>query len=191
MRTSPDPAGAVPIKLTELQFTLGEAATLADLSHRSVRNWQHRNAIRIGHKHFLGRWQFSVLDVLKLAVMHDLCVRLSFNPTVAAKVAEFVAELAMASTERDAAGKLIEGADGFRPNRNVIVGFGEDGAPFMVAADIRIPGNYYPPAHGDAGAAPLRRGHVVIPVTSLLHDVLLRTEGLTRANEKAEALTYD
>jgi hypothetical protein len=178
--------GAVPIHLAERQFTLGEAATLSRVPHRSIRNWMARDVIVLGERHFLGRWMFSVLDVLKLAVMHDLCVKMTFSPTIAAKLAEAVAQVAWDSSKRDASGALLAGADNFRPNVNVILNYDEDGQPFVITADIKDPGKYYPMLRGDAATASLRRAHVVIPATAMLFDVLARTEDVTRSNVKAE-----
>jgi hypothetical protein len=183
--------GAMPIHLAERQFTLGEAATLSRVPHRSIRNWMARDVIVLGERHFLGRWMFSVLDVLKLAVMHDLCVKMTFSPSIAAKLAEAVAQVAWDSSKRDASGTLTAGADNFRPNVNVLLNYDEAGEPHVVMANIKDPGNYYPPLRGEAGAASLRRAHVVIPATAMLFDVLERTEEVTRRNVKAEVPFHD
>jgi hypothetical protein len=186
-----DPLGDRPIRLAEHQFTLSDAAFLSGVPAKSIRNWIARDVLPLGHRHFLGRWLFSLLDILKLSVMHDLSVRLSFNPRDAARLAEMAGAIAMDSTARDASGQLLDSADGFRPNRNIVVSFNDDGLPLAGVADIRNPGNYYPPAAGNPDTAPLRRAHVVVPVTSIFHDMLLRTEALTRSNVKAEAPTHE
>ena len=92
---------------------------------------------------------------------------MAINPMHAAQGAAEVARVALASTERDADGVLLDAAGDFRPNRNVILSFDDDGAPRMWTADIRTPGNYYPPRQGDDALATLRRSHVVVPVTAL------------------------
>lgn len=190
MSKDSDP-GDVPIQLTERQFTLPEAAVLSRVPQRSIRNWIARDVIQLGERHFLGRWMFSTLDVLKLAVMHNLCVEMTFSPPIAARVVEMVAQLAMDSTRRDASGALLDDADGRRPNQNVVINFGEDGAPSAFVADIKRAGIYYPPEGDSPEAKAMRRGHVVIPATAMLDDILERTVEVIRSNRKAEVLVHD
>jgi hypothetical protein len=188
---APDLAGDEPISLLLRQFTLPEAAALSRVPQKSVRNWISRDVLRIGERHsFLARWMFSVLDVIRLRVMHDLCINLTFNPRDAARIADLVANLAMDETKRDASGRLIDGADGVRPNKNVVVAFNGAGEAEVCVADIKTPGSYYPPL-STGGDDPLRRAHVVVPVSTLLNDVILRTAEVARQHVRAEAPVHD
>lgn len=188
---SPDPGGDVPIRLTEPQFSLPDAAFLSGVPHRSIRNWMARDVIEMGQRHFTGRWQFSMLDVVKLTVMHDLAVRMGFNPKLAATVADAAADIVMKSSARDASGELLDLKADFQPNRNIVINYTDDDKPMMLVADSANPGSYYPPGRGDPTTAPLRRSIVVVPVTAIFHDAMLRTQELARRNTKAEAPTHD
>ncbi len=170
---------------------MGDAAFLSGVPDKSIRNWMVRDVLRIGRKHFAGRWIFSVLDVLRLSVMHNLTVNMSFNPKHAAEVAEIAATIATDSTARDTSGAFLDTADGHRPNKNLVISWGADGLPLVAVADIKSAGGYRasypPPAGGDPETEPLRRAHVVVPVTAIFHDLMLRTADLARRNAKAEA----
>ena len=74
--------------------------------------------------------------MLKLSVMHDLAVRMSFNPKHAANVAEVAATIAMDSTARDASGAFLDTADGRRPNKNIVICWDDAGEPYVYVADI-------------------------------------------------------
>ena len=78
--------------------------------------------------------------------------------------------------------------DGKRPNLCVIIAWTEDGEMLAAAADIAQPGFYYPPMRdAPGGYQPLRRSILGVPVTSLVVDIMLRTEDLASRNRKAEA----
>ena len=185
MSKAADPLGDVPIRLTEPMFTLPDAAFLSGVPEKSIRNWMARDVLRIGQKHFAGRWTYSVLDVLRLSIMHSLAVNISLPVRQAAHVAEVAATIATDSTTRDTSGAFLDAADGYRPNKNIVISWDEAGEPFAAVADIKRAGNYYPPASGD-----LRRAHVVVPVTALFNDLVLRTADLARRNARAEAPTH-
>ena len=58
------------------------------------------------------------------------------------------------------------------------------GEPYVYVADIKCAGAYRPPASS-------RRAHVVVPVTAIFHDMMLRTADLARRNAKAEVPVHD
>ena len=180
-------SGDVPVDISERQFTLPDTGFLARVPDGSIRNWQARKIVTIGHKHWpSGRWYFSLKDALRLAVMHDLCVRrgLDFGPTKAAIIAEMVVKAA--------SDHLAEPSEGYRQNLNVVVAWEEDGEMFGTTADIRHPGNYYPPVSDRDGDeyCPLSRTIVCIPAAKMLSDLIIRTEFLQHRNRKAEAPTH-
>ena len=128
------------------------------------------------------RWSFHLLDALQIRVLGDMCIRLPLNPTfvapLAIAVANAVKDNAVQETDRDTDGKLINEADGFRPNINIIAGFNEDGTLLAYRVDTKDRDRSYPPKLADTVNAPLRRAHIIIPATATFHDVLLRVEEL-------------
>jgi hypothetical protein len=186
MTEEPNP-GDVPINVWERRFSLPDAAFLARVPEVSIRNWQSRKIIAMGEKHLpSGRWYFSLEDTLRFAVMHDLCVRpgLDFGPKRAAVIAEVVVNAAIENTSQP--------RQGFRQNLNIVIAWGEDGDMFTTAADIRNPGNFYPPVSPRDGDeySPFRRSIITIPAAAMLIDLFLRTEHLQKRNRRAEAPTH-
>ena len=179
--------GDIPIHFDEYQFTLADASFLSGVPQKTIRNWLARDVLRVGKKHFLGRWTFSFLDAVRLAVMRDLTTIVTLPLADAARLADLVAEEVVKHARRDASGKLLNVKDGRRPNVNILVGFGADGQPKAWVANIKEPGRYYAPHYKDHGRAALRRTHIVIPVTAILTDTLFRIEDLARRGEQDES----
>lgn len=183
------PTGDVPVDVEARVFTLRDASFLTRVPWRSIRNWKARDIARdLGHKDDLtGKWYFSIMDALRLSVMHDLCVRpgLDFGPARAATMADLVA--------RSARENLAQPRDGYRPNLNICVCWKEDGSMFAVAADIKKAGHYYPPVSERDGAdySPLRRAIIAIPASAMMSDLIIRTEFLQARNKRAERPTHD
>jgi hypothetical protein len=120
--------------------------------------------------------------VLQLAVMSDLCREgLDLGPRKASRIAEFVVA--------EAKKNLAQPNKGFRRNLNVLVAWDENGGMLLTAADIKHPGNYYPPI-GNDDYSPLRRPIISIPATSMALDLGIRTEALAAHNARAEAPTH-
>jgi hypothetical protein len=172
-------AGDTPIYFKEYQFTLAEAAAVSGVSEKNIRNWLARDVLKIGKKHFLGRWLFNFLDLVRLTVMNDLTQQVAMQPVEASQIANGVGitDLVYEMTRRDATGQLLDGKDGYRPNVNVMVAF-IDGKPFAVSTNIKNPGNYYPPDDSDVANAAFRRAHIVIPIYGIVSDLMFRLERL-------------
>lgn len=188
MIRSPTPSGNEPVNFTARDFSLQDASFLARVPEGSLRNWIHRSVMKVGQKHRLtGRYYFNVKDILRLTVMHDLCVRrgMSFNPSDAVRIADAAVTAALENAAQP--------RDGFRKNLNVIIGWHEDGEMFVTTADIKHPGNYYPPvpqSEADEIYSPLRRTIVAVPCAVMLRDIVIRCELLQKRNAKAEAPTH-
>lgn len=183
--------GNTPINIHERQFTMAEAAFLTGNVEKNIRNWRAREVLEVGEKHFLGRLAFSYLDLVQLTVMRDLTA-LSFPIADAAAMAEAVAMRAVELGMRDpVTGRLVEGADGTRPNVNFILAF-EGDKVLTTRADIKTPGNYYPPRHTNKATAPLRRVHVVVPADAIIGDLTERVAELVEKRRRAGAsLAHD
>jgi DNA-binding transcriptional MerR regulator len=182
--------GDTPIHLEEYQFTVADVAFLSGVPQKTIRNWLTREILKVGKKHFLGRWTFNFLDVVRLRTMYDLAVRLAVPLDTAAIAAEHVAKLAMDTTKRDArTGKLLDDRDGYRPNVNLLLSMDHQGKWHALVADIKEPGRYYPPTYEEVQSspshAPLRRAHLVVPVYAIVRDVM---EGLERLKQRTEAV---
>lgn len=169
--------GDTPIKLDEYQFTLTEAATVSGVPEKSIHNWMKRDILPIGRKHRLGRWQFSMLDLIRLATMHDLTQLVPLKPTDAARIADLVAKRAWERTERNlATGELRDLERGVRTNVNILVAF-DEGEPKAWTATAGDPA-YYPPHYKNTQCAPLRKPHITIPADAIINDVFSRLEEL-------------
>ena len=126
--------------------------------------------------------------------MYDLTVRMHMQPAEVAVIADWAAAHAAALTTRDAHGRLMPKPHKGRPNLNLLVVFNDDGKPEAFVSDIQEPGRWYPPKY-DGGDQPhltsaqvtaLRRPMLTIPVTAMLHDVVLRTEDLAAHNAQKD-----
>jgi len=172
--------GDEPIHFEEYQFTLADVAFLSEVPQKTVRNWLARDVLKVGKKHFLGRWAFNVLDAIRLAVMRDLTTFATVPLADAARLAELAASEALKSTIRNPTGQLLSAADGFRPNVMVLAGVDEQGQTKAWVANIKNPGHYYAPHYLDGDRKALRRTHIVIPVTAIMGDTILRIEQLAQ-----------
>jgi hypothetical protein len=180
-------SGDVPIDINEQCFTLPDAAFLARVPDMSIRNWQSRKILNMGRKEWpSGRWYFSILDMLRIDVMFDLCVRrgMDFGPTKAGVIAAVVVN---AATDN-----LSQPRKSYRPNLNVVIAWEADGEMFATTADIKHAGHYYPPVSDKDGEeySPLCRTVICIPAAKMLSDLVIRTEALQHHNQRAEGPTH-
>ena len=174
------PSGDVPVNIEAHCFTLPDAVYLTGVPELSLRNWLARKTVGLGNKDRLtGRWLFSVLDALKFRVMYALSVRkgMDVGPRNSAIIADMAANAAREN--------LRKKRDGYRPNINVIVAWDENGEMFCTTADIKHPGNYYPPLPG-GDEHPLREPIICIPCAVMLHDLIIATEALQERNRTSE-----
>ena len=146
----------------------------------SVYNWISRGVLPLGLKRENGRRYLSLLDILRLEILHDCSVRGAILPSMAAKIAN----IAAVKAEQDGLGRTDRG----RPVLNMLVCWDEAGELVATFHDITEPGHYRPPVRrpGDNSYQPLRRFHAVLPIAQMLADLILATEAVERVNERAE-----
>ncbi len=171
------------IGIADRRFTLGDAAFVSGVSAKTIHNWHQRGVLAVGDLHFTGRRVFSLLDIVVLAAMHDLAVRLQMPLAQAALAAEMAAQLAAGAVATDELPHLFE-TDDARPCVNLLVAIGDDGDLILAPADIRHPGAYLPPT---GAGSPLRRAHVVLPAYAILADCIGRTAELIRRRTDSNA----
>jgi hypothetical protein len=185
---TPTPTGNVPVDIAERCFTLQDGVFLSRVAEQTIRNWRFRGILTtIGDKDARnGRWHFSLIDLLHLAVMYDLCMSrgLDFGPARADTIAAMVV--------RAARENLAQPRERYRKNLNVICGWEEDGELFAAVTEIRRAGEYSPPVDERDGDefSPLRRVILCIPAAAMLSDLIIRTEYLQQRNKRAEAPTH-
>jgi hypothetical protein len=73
------------------RFTFTEMVGDNPTDAMNVRNWMARGVISIGLKHKLGRWLFSVSDIIRLRVVRSL-IGFAIPPAEANKIADLVVE---------------------------------------------------------------------------------------------------
>lgn len=181
-----DLEGDRPIKIDEHFLTTADAAFLARIPEKSVYNWRHRKVLQIGRREWIsGRWLFSICDVLRLAVLHDLCIRWGLSLYEGAQIAGYAVQLAFDATERDASGRLVG-----KGEKNLLISRDDEGTLRAGLLNVREPGLYLPPPGREDDLDHrelLRSAHICLPVSSLFADVILRTQHLPRENARREA----
>jgi hypothetical protein len=187
------PFGDRQLDMQEPQFTFGEAAQLAGVDEKTVRNWLARDTLDVGSKN-AGRWEFSYMDVLQLKVAASLSTSLFLEPSVVGKIAKEAANMvshrAMQASERNPeTGKLIELETGFQHWKAILVAFENGAAKFWCAGSD--PSRHDPPRHTDIDEAALRRPYIVIPADALAHDLFLDIERLWIAKSAADSSPFE
>lgn len=154
------------VRVDEYRFTIRDAEFLSGVSQRNIRNWIERGVLSIGQRHFTGRWTLNLLDVLQVRVMEDLAVRMALPSAHLGNVVKFAAD-----TMTDWRNGKLPGE-----NSNIMLAVDENGA--WLAGRMSIPHHAYRvPGRGDVNQA-LRRSHVVVPVTAMFEDILLKVKNL-------------
>lgn len=74
--------------LDEYRHSTAQAAALSRVPEKSLRNWMARGVVSVGRRHFLGRYEFSTLDVLRLAIVQVLQEHVAISLEESASVAE-------------------------------------------------------------------------------------------------------
>ena len=180
MSNSTSPFGDRPIDFSAPEFSLAEAARLATLEEKTVRNWIARGVMPVGKK-IGGRWGFTFLDVLAMRVASYLTNSLYIEPSVAAKIApeaaRYVQQRAIQSSERNpATGNLREMETGVRHWQNIIITFESGNARFWLAGCD--PSRMMPPHYSEVEAAALRRPYFLIPADAMIADLIYDLEAL-------------
>ena len=157
-----------PILLDDPRFSTAEAVKLSGISpaqlsngRMSTRAYITFGARGVGRGRYGGEMLYSVLDVLRLAALHDLTTRVHMHPADAAAVAEILADEVMRRARRDSTGRAIADLTSLPPGLALVVAT-LDGEPSIET--VVLDGK-----HADAG--PWSRAHIVLPVAELVRDV--------------------
>lgn len=184
--------GNFTIDLEESNISMADAARLARVEEKTIRNWIAREVLEIGQK--VGpRWTFNFYDVLNLKVASYLvrCVRM--EPVMAAKVAPhiglLVSQRAMQSSERNpVTGKLVEEETGYQHWQSVLVAFNDD-KTFSTALTGVDPSRRDPPRYveGEWRKNWLHRPYITVPADGLADELFFEMarlrEGLPLGDE--------
>ena len=157
------------VRIDEYRFTVRDAEFLSGVAQKNIRNWIERGVLSIGQRHFTGRWTLNLLDVLQIRVMDDLAVRMALPSANMGESVKYAADT-MKSWRN---GKLTG------TNANVVFAVHDNGE-WMVGRFAIDNHGYRVPMRGDVNQA-LRRSHVVVPVTAMFEDILLKHDELERA----------
>ena len=155
-----------PIRLDEPRFTTSQIVRLSGCSDKSIRNWTDRNIVSLGERHFTGRVVYSLLDAIRLAVMHDLTTRVPMKPTDAAGAAELLARYVAEHSPHDDAGHPVADVNAIPRGLAYAMIFGADGKPLVGLVNPDQPGGYAD-FRGTWG-----RAHIVLPIAAIVADVL-------------------
>ena len=175
--------GDLPIYLSESNISMADAARLARIEEKTIRNWIAREVLDIGQK--IGpRWTFNFLDVLQLKVAAYLVRSVHMEPMMAAKIAphigKFVADRAVQSTERNPiTGRLTEIETGYQHWQSVLVGFNDD-KTFCTALTGVDPSRRDPPRYveDDWHKNWLHRPYITVPCDGLTIELMLDMDRL-------------
>jgi len=185
--------GNTPIIFDRYDISMSDAARLARVEEKTIRNWMFREMLDIGQK--VGpRWTFNFYDVLHLKVASYLVRCARMEPGIASKIApvvgKYVSDRALQSSERNPiTGQLRELETGYQHWQSVLVGF--DGDRVAIATTGSDPSRRDPPRYieGDFDANWLHRPYVSVPADSLtkelIFDIELLREGKPLPGEKS------
>ncbi len=71
----------------EHRFTMAEVVGDSTINATNLRNWMARDVLIVGQKHKLGRWLFSISDIIKIRVVQSLTAMAMMPPNEAHKIA--------------------------------------------------------------------------------------------------------
>ena len=164
-----------PVRLDERQFTLREAAFLADIPLPNVRNWIDRDIVKAG-TNLAGRASLTLLDIAHLMVLHDLTINVPLGPTLAVQAADRVAGYIEAHSPRDAAGGLLLDLKAINPS-----------AAFAFTCENgELRGDLVHPTRHEGHtffAGPWGRAHILVPIAAILARVVGRLLEITSTTE--------
>lgn len=78
------------IEPNDYRFTMPEVVGEDSVNQMNLRNWMSRDIMEVGQKHKLGRWLFSISDVIRVRVVSSLTRLGGFPPAEANKIADRV-----------------------------------------------------------------------------------------------------
>jgi len=174
--------GDTPIHFDLSNITMSDAARLARMEEKTIRNWIAREMLDIGQK--VGpRWTFSFYDVLHLKVASYLVSCARMEPNIAAMIApvvgKCVSDRARQMSERNPlTGRLREQETGGPHWQSVLIGF--DGDRLAIATTGSDPSRRDPPRYieGARDANWLHRPYVTVPADSLAVELIFDLERL-------------
>lgn len=175
-------SGDIPIHFDRSDIPMSDAARLARVEEKTIRNWIARDMLDIGQK-VGSRWTFSFYDVLYLKVASYLVSCARMEPAVAANVAphigKLVSERALQMTERNPrTGKLVEIETGYQHWQSVLIGFNDNNVSFATTGSD--PSRRDPPRYieGDRKVNWLLRPYVSVPADALATELVFDLERL-------------
>ncbi|WP_395708545.1 MerR family transcriptional regulator [Reyranella sp.] len=175
-------SGPTPIHFDRSDITMSDAARLARVEEKTIRNWIARDMLNIGQK-IGSRWTFNFYDVLHLKVASYLVSCARMEPAVAADIAPHVGKLvsdrALQKSERNPrTGKLVEHEAGYKHWQCVLIGF--NGNTVAFATTGTDPSRRDPPRYieGDRNVNWLHRPYVSVPADSLAMELVFDLERL-------------
>lgn len=154
------------MRLDDRCFTSAKAARLSGVSEKDLENWAARGTLEVGEKLPSGRWLFSFLDILALAVMHGLTRRVPIGPRPAVQAAQAVAAYVAAQMPRDAAGSVLCDVTRIPSTQAIVLARTDD----EWRCDVVAIGRGYADRAGPWSAA-----HIVVPIAELFADVFFRS----------------
>lgn len=149
-------------------YLMGTADVLA-VSHATegdLRNWQGRGVLTAGRRNLTGRFEFTLFDALRLAVVHDLTTRTRMPASDAAGVAEMFIRHVTDHAARDESGRPVADPSAFTQTKAFTLAV-VDGVMLIGLTDSAAH-NY------TAFGGQYSRAHIVLPVAGIVAEVLLR-----------------
>ena len=171
-------------------FTLSETAEVAGVPERTLRSWLEREKIAVGVKNeTFGRWMFSVLDIVRLRVMHLLTSGgVNLDPRFAAPIASQVASMlywekrtAATNAAAKEIGLLDSSTHGVKYDGHFIYVLMDAGEPITVQSSDKPLRDL---AEENVG---FRSPFITIPASAIIKDVLKRLETLDGSTPRLAA----
>lgn len=152
------------VYLDDPAFTLTEVAAISGVAAPSVRNWIDRGTLALGGRSPTGRPVFSLADAVRLATMQALTITVPLKPSDAALAAELVAREVLHLAATDATGRPMASPNAI-PTTLALV---------LATVGGKMCAGWVDPAEtGYRGEnTAWSRAHVVLPIASLLDDVV-------------------
>lgn len=108
--------GNTPIDMSEPQFTQKEASQISGLPNKTINNWIDRGYLQlstIGGRVIPGRRLYSIMDMIRMAVMCECNALASVPPSGLTEISNNIIHQVWTETERDGNGQLVRGASSY------------------------------------------------------------------------------